>query len=39
MPDAITTRKGYFNDIDGAFNYEDFFFQELIPHIGKTYRV
>lgn len=39
MPDANTTRRGYFNDIRGDFNYEDFFFQELIPHIEKTYRV
>ncbi len=39
MPDANTTRRGYFNDIRGDFNYEDFFFKELIPHIEKTYRV
>ncbi|MDF9831319.1 alpha/beta hydrolase-fold protein [Parabacteroides sp. PF5-6] len=39
MPDANTERRGYFNDIKGDFNYEDFFFQELIPHIEKTYRV
>jgi enterochelin esterase-like enzyme len=39
MPDANTGRKGYFNDIKGDWNYEDFFFQELIPHIEKTYRV
>jgi enterochelin esterase-like enzyme len=39
MPDANTGRKGYFNDIHGDFNYEDFFFKELIPHIEKTYRV
>ncbi|MDR1886453.1 MAG: esterase family protein [Prevotellaceae bacterium] len=39
MPDANTGRKGYFNDIAGDFNYEDFFFKELIPHIEKTYRV
>lgn len=38
MPDADTERKGYFNDIRGDFNYEDFFFEELIPHIEKTYR-
>ena len=25
--------------MDGTYNYEDFFFQELIPHIEKTYRV
>jgi enterochelin esterase-like enzyme len=39
MPDANTGRRGYFNDISGDFNYEDFFFNELIPHIEKTYRV
>ena len=39
MPDADTGRRGYFNDIRGDFNYEDFFFNELIPHIEKTYRV
>ena len=38
MPDANTGKRGYFNDIDGAWNYEDFFFEELIPHIEKTYR-
>ncbi|GHU97056.1 hypothetical protein FACS1894156_8600 [Bacteroidia bacterium] len=39
MPDANTKVKGYFNAADGNFNYEDFFFKELIPHIEKTYRV
>ena len=39
MPDANTGRRGYFNDMRGDFNYEDFFFNELIPHIEKTYRV
>lgn len=38
MPDANTGRRGYFNDIKGDWNYEDFFFEELIPHIEKTYR-
>ncbi|MDR2383313.1 MAG: esterase family protein [Prevotellaceae bacterium] len=39
MPDANTGRRGYFNDIQGDFNYEDFFFNELIPHIETRYRV
>ncbi|MCD7916113.1 MAG: esterase family protein [Tannerellaceae bacterium] len=39
MPDANTGVRGYFNAVDGSFEYEDFFFQELIPHIEKTYRV
>jgi len=38
MPDANTGRRGYFNDIKGDWNYEDFFFQELIPYIEKNYR-
>ena len=38
MPDANTGRKGYFNDIKGDWNYEDFFFKELIPYVEKKYR-
>lgn len=37
MPDAGTAYDGYFN-CDG-WRYEDFFFQEFIPHIESTYRV
>lgn len=36
MPDATTGRSGYFNDIRGDWNYEDFFFQELIPFVEKN---
>lgn len=39
MPDANSGVKGYFNSTQGNFNYEDFFFKELIPHIEKNYRV
>jgi enterochelin esterase-like enzyme len=39
MPDANTGRRGYFNDIKGDWNYEDFFFKELIPFVEKKYRV
>lgn len=39
MPDANTGTRGYFNSLTGDFQYEDFFFQELIPFIEKTYRV
>lgn len=39
MPDANTGRRGYFNTIRGDFRYEDFFFQEFIPYIEKTYRI
>jgi enterochelin esterase-like enzyme len=38
MPDADTGRRGYFNDIKGDWNYEDFFFKELIPYVEKKYR-
>lgn len=39
-PDANfgTQRISYFNDPGNTFNYEDFFFEEFIPHIEKTYR-
>lgn len=39
MPDANTGQRGYFNDMRGDWNYEDFFFQELLPHIEANYRV
>jgi len=39
MPDADTGRMGYFNSISGDWNYEDFFFQEFMPTIEKTYRI
>lgn len=39
MPDANTGRRGYFNSIDGQFRYEDFFFEELMPHVEKKYRI
>lgn len=39
MPDASTGVRGYFNSTERDFRYEDFFFEELIPHIEKTYRV
>lgn len=39
MPDANTGRRGYFNDPKGDWNYEDFFFQELMPYVEKTYRI
>ncbi|MFT3739352.1 MAG: alpha/beta hydrolase-fold protein [Breznakibacter sp.] len=38
MPDANTGKRGYFNDIKNEWRYEDFFFNELIPHIEKIYR-
>ena len=39
MPDADTERMGYFNSIDGKWRYEDFFFEELMPHVEQKYRI
>jgi enterochelin esterase-like enzyme len=39
MPDANTGKRGYSNDATNTWRYEDFFFQELMPFIEKTYRV
>jgi len=39
MPDAKTGQMGYFNSIAGNWDYEDFFFQEFIPAIEKSYRI
>ena len=39
MPDAQSGQKGYFNSIDGKWNYESFFFEELIPFIEKKYHI
>lgn len=36
MPDGM--QNWYANKADGSFNYEDYFFKELIPHIEATYR-
>jgi enterochelin esterase-like enzyme len=39
MPDADTGIPGYVNDANGEWLYEDFFFQEFMPYIEKTYRI
>ncbi len=39
MPDANTGKRGYVNDVKGEWRYEDFFFQEFMPYIEKTYRI
>jgi enterochelin esterase-like enzyme len=39
MPDANTGQRGYFNSIKSDWNYEDFFFQELMPYVEKKYRI
>jgi enterochelin esterase-like enzyme len=39
MPDADTGQRGYVNDPKSEWRYEDFFFEEFIPAIEKTYRI
>jgi len=39
MPDANTGQRGYFNDLKNEWRYEDFFFEEFMPFIEKTYRI
>ena len=39
MPDANTGTRGYVNDAKGEWRYEDFFFEEFMPYIEKTYRI
>ena len=39
MPDANTGKRGYSNNATGTWRYEDFFFQEFMPFIEKTYRI
>ncbi|MEZ5043634.1 MAG: alpha/beta hydrolase-fold protein [Saprospiraceae bacterium] len=39
MPDANTGQRGYFNDAKNEWRYEDFFFEELMPYVEKTYRI
>jgi len=38
MPDGFTVHPGFFNYPSGNWNYEDFFFKELIPYIEQKYR-
>jgi len=38
MPDANTNKVGYFNTIEGDWDYENFFFEELMPYVEKKYR-
>ena len=38
MPDANTGKRGYFNQ-GKDWRYEDFFFEELLPHVEKKYRI
>lgn len=39
MPDADTGQRGYFNDIDGDWRYEDFFFEEFMPYVENEFRI
>ncbi|MEN8229465.1 MAG: alpha/beta hydrolase family protein [Bacteroidota bacterium] len=39
MPDANTGTVGYFNDMEDKWRYEDFFFEEFMPYVEKTYRI
>jgi enterochelin esterase-like enzyme len=39
MPDANTGRVGYFNMPSKDWMYEDFFFNELMPHVESKYRI
>lgn len=39
MPHADTGRRGYWNDVKNEWQYEDYFFQEFMPFIEKTYRI
>lgn len=39
MPDGNETYKGYFNDPQNDWRYEDFFFEELLPYVEGKYRI
>jgi len=39
MPDAKTGQRGYFNRPGTEWRYEDFFFEEFMPYVEKTYRI
>jgi len=39
MPDADTGLPGYTNAISGDWHYEDFFFEELMPHVEERFRI
>jgi enterochelin esterase-like enzyme len=39
MPDANTGTRGYTNNPSGEWRYEDFFFEELMPHVENIYRI
>lgn len=39
MPDANTGQRGYFNNIDNSWRYEDFFFEEFMPYVEEKFRI
>src|ERR1700712_199116 len=39
MPDANTGQRGFSNNANGTWRYEDFFFEELMPYVEKKYRI
>lgn len=39
MPDADTGLPGYTNAISSNWNYEDFFFEEFMPHVEGRFRI
>jgi len=39
MPDANAGQRGYFNDPEESWRYEDFFFEELMPHVEQKFRI
>src|ERR1700749_2744787 len=38
MPDANTGIRGFSNNANGTWRYEDFFFEELMPYVEKKFR-
>ena len=39
MPDASGEQRGFSNDVSGQWRYEDYFFEEFMPHVEKAYRI
>jgi enterochelin esterase-like enzyme len=39
MPDANAGQRGYFNDPENKWRYEDFFFEEFMPYVESEYRI
>lgn len=39
MPDASQGQRGYFNDPEDQWRYEDFFFGEFMPYVESKYRI